>query len=94
VAYQHPGFSSCANLEGLGRTWKRQWLAEGEAKGKAEGKLEGKAEVLVWLLEGRLGTVTPSLHERMSEANLVTLRCWFKRAIAAPDLVSVFAQPC
>jgi hypothetical protein len=77
------------NLEGLGRTWKRQWLAEGEAKGKAE----GKAEVLVWLLAERFGTVTPSLHERISGANLATLECWLKRAIAAPDLLSVFAQP-
>ena len=81
------------NLEGLGKTWKRQWLAEGEAKGKTEGKTEGKAESLVCLLEGRFGTVTPSLHERLSRANLATLECWFKRAIAAPDLLSVFAQP-
>jgi Putative transposase, YhgA-like len=81
------------NLEGLGKTWKRQWLAEGEAKGKTEGILEGKAESLVCLLEGRFGTVTPSLHERISRANLATLECWFKRAIAAPDLLSVFAQP-
>ena len=81
------------NLEGLGRTWKRQWLAEGEAKGKAEGALERQAEVLVWLLAERFGTVTPCLHERISGANLATLECWFKRAIAAPDLSSVFAQP-
>jgi hypothetical protein len=77
------------NLEGLGKTWKRQWLAEGEAKGK----LEGQAEALVWLRAERFGTVTPSLHERISGANLVTLERWFKRAIAAPDLLSVFAQP-
>ena len=93
------------NLAGVGKTWKRQWLAEGWAEGKAEGKLEGKiegkiegklerqAEVLVWLLAERFGTVTPSLRERISGANLVTLECWFKRAIAAPDLLSVFAQP-
>ena len=77
------------NLEGLGRTWKRQWLAEGEAKGK----LERQAEALVWLLAERFGTVTPSLHERISGANLATLECWFMRALAAPDLLSVFAQP-
>ena len=97
------------NLAGVGKTWKRQWRAEGWAEGKAEGKLEGKiegkiegkvegklerqAEVLVWLLAERFGTVTPSLRERISGANLVTLECWFKRAIAAPDLLSVFAQP-
>ena len=89
------------NLEKLGKTWKRQWLAEGKAEGKAEGILEGMAEgelkrmatALVWLLADRFGTVTPSLHERISGANLVTLECWFKRAIAAPNLLSVFAQP-
>jgi hypothetical protein len=93
------------NLEKLGKTWKRQWLAEGRAEGilegKAEGVLEGMAEgelkrmatALVWLLADRFGTVTPSLHERISGANLATLECWFKRAIAAPDLLSVFAQP-
>ena len=77
------------NLEGLGKTWKRQWLAEG----KAEGMAEGMAKALVCLLAERFGTVTPSLHERISGANLATLECWFKRAIAAPDLLSVFGQP-
>ena len=85
------------NLEKLGKTWKRQWLAEGRAEGILEGKAEGElkrmATALVWLLADRFGTVTPSLHERISGANLATLECWFKRAIAAPDLLSVFAQP-
>jgi hypothetical protein len=73
------------NLEGLGKTWKRQW--------RAEGKAEGMAEALVCLLSARFGTVAPSLHERIRGANLATLERWFKRAIAAPDLLSVFAQP-
>ena len=77
------------NLARVGKIWKRQWRAEG----RAEGKLERQAEVLVWLLAERFGTVTPSLRERISGANLATLECWFKRAIAAPDLLSVFAQP-
>ena len=81
------------NLEKLAKTWKVQWLAEGKAEGKTEGDLEGKATALVWLLAERFGTVTPSIHERISGANLVTLECWFRRAIAAPDLLSVFAQP-
>ena len=85
------------NLEKLGKTWKRQWLAEGRAEGILEGMAEGElkrmATALVWLLADRFGTVTPSLHERISGANLATLECWFKRAIAAPDLLSVFAQP-
>jgi hypothetical protein len=77
------------NLERLGKTWKRQWRAEG----MAEGTLERQAETLVWLLEGKFGTVTPSLYERISRANLATLERWFRRAVTAPDLVSVFAQP-
>jgi Putative transposase, YhgA-like len=74
------------NLETLGEAWKRQWLAEG----RAEGKAEGKAEALVCLLAERFGTVRPSLRKRILGANLATLEYWFKRAIVAPDLPSVF----
>ena len=81
------------NLEKLGKTWKRQWLAEGRAEGVLEGMAEQMAKALVCLLGERFGTVTPSLHERIRGANLATLECWFKRAITAPDLLSVFAQP-
>jgi hypothetical protein len=77
------------NLETLGETWKQQWLAEGEAMGH----VRGKAEALVWLLAERFGTVRPSLRKRIRGANSATLECWFKRAIAAPDLPSVFAEP-
>jgi hypothetical protein len=73
--------------------WKKQWLAEGEAKGKAAGKAEGKAEALISLLAGRFGTVAPSWRKRIRGAKLVTLERWFKRAIDAPDLPSVFNPP-
>jgi hypothetical protein len=66
--------------------WKEQWLAEGEAKGKAE----GKAEALICLLAERFGAVAPSWQERIRGAELATLEHWFKRAIVAPDLPSVF----
>ena len=82
-----------SNLATLGERLKRQWLAEGKAKGRAEGKAEGKAEALVCLLAERFGTVRPSLRKRIRGANLATLECWFKRAIVAPDLPSVFAEP-
>ena len=97
------------NLERLGRTLKRQWLAEGKVEGwiegwiegqiegwiegKADGELKRMAKVLVCLLAKRFGTVTPSVREKISGANLTTLECWFERAITAPDLLSVFAQP-
>ena len=77
------------NLERLGKVWMRQWRAEG----RAEGKAEGKAEALVCLLAERFGTVRPSLRKRIQGADLETLDRWFKRAIVAPDLSSVFAQP-
>jgi hypothetical protein len=77
------------NLEKLGTVWKRQWLAEG----RAEGKVEGQAEALEYVLAERFGTVKPSLHKRIRRADLATLDCWFKRAIVAPDLPSIFAQP-
>ena len=82
------------NLERLGKAWKRQWRAEVRAEVsaevRAEGKAEGKAEALVCLLAERFGTVRPSLRKRILGANLATLECWFKRAIIAPDLPSVF----
>jgi hypothetical protein len=73
------------NLRTLGETWKQQWLAEGRA--------EGKAEALVCLLAERFGAIKPSLRKRIRAADLTTVECWFKRAIVAPDLLSVFAQP-
>jgi hypothetical protein len=81
------------NLVTLAETSKRQWLAEGEAKGKAKGKAEGKAEALVCLLAERFGAINPSLLQRIRAADLTTVECWFKRAIVAPDLPSIFAQP-
>jgi hypothetical protein len=66
--------------------WKEQWLAEG----KAEGLAEGKAEALICLLAERFGAVAPSWQKRIRGAKLVTLERWFKRAIVAPDLPSVF----
>ena len=48
----------------------------------AEGKAEGKAEALICLLA----------EKRIRGARVVTLERWFKRAIVAPDLSSVFNQ--
>jgi hypothetical protein len=69
--------------------WREQWLAEG----KAEGRAEGKAEALICLLAERFGAVAPSWQKRIRGAKLVTLDRWFKRAILAPDLPSVFNPP-
>jgi hypothetical protein len=63
--------------------WKQQWLAEGMAK--------GKSEALLCLLAERFGALTPNLRNRVSRAKLATVDRWFKRAIVAADLDSVFA---
>ncbi len=89
------------NLATLGEAWKKQWLAEGETKGlvrgkvegRVEGKAEGKAEALVCLLAQRFGAVAPSWQKRIHGAKLATLERWFKRAIVAPDIPSVFNPP-
>jgi flagellar biosynthesis/type III secretory pathway protein FliH len=73
--------------------WKEQWLAEGKAEGLAEGEAKGKAEALICLLAERFGAVAPSWQKRIRGAKLVTLERWFKRAIVAPDLPSVFSPP-
>jgi Putative transposase, YhgA-like len=67
--------------------------AEGEAEGEAKGEAKGKAEALLCLLGERFGALKPSLHKRIRRADLATLDCWFKRAIVAPNLPSVFARP-
>lgn len=45
------------------------------------------------LLAERFGAVEPSWRKRIQEAELVMLELWFKRAIVAPDLSSVFNTP-
>jgi hypothetical protein len=67
------------------RAWHAQMLAEGVAK--------GKADALISLLEGRFGAVAPSRRKRIRGAKLATLERWFKRAIVARDLPSVFNTP-
>jgi len=74
-----------SNLSKNIEAWKHQLLAEGLTK--------GKADALLCLLAVRFGSVTPSLHKRIHRAELPTLERWFKRAVVAPDLRSVFAPP-
>jgi hypothetical protein len=65
---------------------------EGKKEGKEEGKIEERAEALVCLLVERFGTLAPPLRTQIRRADLSTLKRWFKRAIVAPDLRSVFAS--
>ena len=70
--------------------WERQFRAEGKAEGLVEGRAEGKAEALLCLLAERFGAVTPALRNRIAAARLASVERWFKRAIVATDLRSVF----
>ena len=70
-----------------------QGVAQGIAKGIAKGKIQAKAESLVCLLVERFGALSPSRRARIQRARLPTLERWFKRAIAAPNLRSVFNSP-
>jgi len=81
-----------SNLETIGETWKQEALAEGLSRGLMEGRAEGKAEALVCLLVEKFGALAPSLRTRIRRAKLATLDRWFKRAIVAPNLSSVFAS--
>jgi len=88
------GFSR--NVEEWYQQFHAEGFADGKAQGIAEGKVEGKAEgmakALLCLLAARFGALTPSLRKRISRARLATVERWFKRAIVAPDLPSVFAE--
>jgi len=81
------------NLSTLGETWMQQGRAEGEAKGLVRGRPEGKAEALLCLLVERFGAVAPSWRKRIRGAEQTTIERWFKRAIVAPDVSSVFEPP-
>jgi hypothetical protein len=86
-----------SNLLRLGEISKRHYLAEGKAQGKAEGlakgEAKGKSEALLCLLVERFGAVAPPWRKRIRGAELATLDRWFKRAIVARDLSSVFEPP-
>jgi hypothetical protein len=88
-----PGSSNLLEMKSMltidNRAWHAQLLAEGVAKGVAK----GKADALISLLEGRFGAVAPSRQKRIRGARLGTLDRWFKRAIVASDLRSVFNAP-
>ena len=88
----------------LGEIWKCHCRAVGRAEGLAEsrakgwGKAFGKglaqswADSLVLLLAERFGQVPPDVREQISKAKVTTVKRWFKRAVAASDLPSVFAH--
>jgi hypothetical protein len=70
--------------------WHAQLRSKFMAEGMAKGVAEGKAAALISLLEGRFGVVAPNQQKRIRGARVLTLDRWFKRAIVAPNLPSVF----
>jgi hypothetical protein len=76
-----------------GRRWREQWQTEGKAKGEAKGKIKGKAEDLEYVLVSRFGPLSRSVRKRIQVAKLANIERWFKRAIHAQDMASVFEPP-
>jgi Putative transposase, YhgA-like len=53
---------------------------------------EGEAQVLVWLLEKRFGTVSEAMRARIFAADLTRIESWIHRAFEATELESVFGR--
>jgi hypothetical protein len=68
-------------------------LAKGEEIGRPKGTANGKAEALICVLAERFGAVAPSWKKRIHGAEPENVERWLKRAIVAPDLLSVFSPP-
>ncbi|MBV8805022.1 MAG: DUF4351 domain-containing protein [Sinobacteraceae bacterium] len=68
-----------------------QGMAQGLAEGKAQGRAEGEANALLRLLEERFGTIPTHATQRIFAADVASIQEWFKRAIHASDIDSVFA---
>ncbi len=64
--------------------------AEGLTEGRAEGLIEGRAEDLTWLLEHRFGALPAEVRGRIADASSGELQTWFKVALDAPSLGTVF----
>src|SRR5262249_1980011 len=57
-----------------------------------ESMAKGKAESLVSLLISRFGALPVSFRKRIERATLASIERWFKRALNAEDLPSVFGR--
>ena len=81
------------NIEEIEARVKMQYVTSVERIGIKKGRAEGMAEALSRILEKRFGPLSDDLRQRISVADTATVESWFDRAIAAPDLMSVFAPP-
>jgi predicted transposase/invertase (TIGR01784 family) len=62
----------------------------GLAKERAQGRLEGKGGLLVQLLGGKFGALSPPVTERIASATEADLDRWFERLLSASTLDAVF----
>lgn len=85
-----PGSGSLLDMKSMLTIDNTAWHAQLLAKGVAKGLAEGKAGALISLLEERFGAVAPYRRKRIHGAKIETVERWFKRAIVAPNLQSVF----
>ena len=72
--------------------WKAEGIALGEAKGLQQGLQQGQARTLLRQLERRFGSVSESVRQRVSAADIDTLDQWLDRVLEAPTLDAVFDE--
>jgi len=71
-------------------TFEKEFEDEYLEKGRAEGFQKGQSTLLMSLLEQRFTSISAADRERVINADIPTIECWFKRALEAPDLACVF----
>jgi hypothetical protein len=71
---------------------RKKGLSEGRKKGKQEGLREGEAEVVLRLLERKLGPLPAWAKERVRSADAERLLVWAERILTAGSLNDVFVD--
>lgn len=66
--------------------------AEGRAEGRVEGRVEGKQSALLMLLTNRFGDLPSVIQTRVATATEVDVDLWFKRALSAETIDTVFSS--
>jgi hypothetical protein len=79
------------DIADLERNYRMPYVSSFERLGRKEGRKEGRREVLEEQLNTRFGPLSPSIHERISNASAAELRRWSKAVLNAPTLDDVFA---
>ena len=68
-------------------------IEQGIERGIEQGIEQGEARLLKQLLTWRFGSLPAWVESRLTGADPIRLEAWAKRALDAPDLDAVFAEP-